>query len=66
MSKEEQILNLIKVNNSIITSKEVSKHGINRIFLTRLVKSGKIERVKKGLHVLPSTWGDEYFNLIYK
>ena len=47
MSKEEQILNLIKVNNGIITSKEVSKHGINRIFLTRLVKSGKIERVKK-------------------
>ena len=65
MSKEEQILNLIKVNNGIITSKEVSKQGINRIFLTRLVKSGKIERVKKGLYVLPNTWGDEYFNLIY-
>ena len=65
MSKEEQILNLIKVNNGIITSKEVSKHGINRIFLTRLVKAGKIERVKKGLYVLPNTWGDEYFNLIY-
>lgn len=65
MSKEEQILNLIKVNNGVITSKEVSKHGINRIFLTRLVKSGKIERVKNGLYVLPNTWGDEYFNLIY-
>ena len=65
MSKEEQILNLIKVNNGIITLKEGSLHGINRIFLTRLVKSGKIERVKKGLYVLPNTWGDEYFNLIY-
>ena len=65
MSKEEQILNLIKVNNGVITSKEVFKHGINRIFLTRLVKSGKIERVKNGLYVLPNTWGDEYFNLIY-
>ena len=65
MSKEEQILNLIKVNNGVITSKEISKHGINRIFLTRLVKSGKIERVKNGLYVLPNTWGDEYFNLIY-
>ena len=39
MSKEEQILNLIKANNGIITSKEISKHGINRMFLTRLVKS---------------------------
>lgn len=65
MGKEEQILNLIKVNNGVITSKEISKHGINRIFLTRLVKSGKIERVKNGLYVLPNTWGDEYFNLIY-
>ena len=48
MSEEERILNLIKVNNGIITSKEVSKHGINRIFLTRLVKSRKIERLKNG------------------
>lgn len=65
MSKEEQILNLIKMNNGLITSKEISKYGINRMFLTRLVKSEKIERVKKGLYVLPNTWGDEYFNLIY-
>ena len=65
MSKEEQILNLIKMNNGLITSKEISKYGINRMFLTRLVKSGKLERVKKGLYVLPNTWGDEYFNLIY-
>ena len=65
MSKEEQMLNLIKANNGIITSKEISKHGINRMFLTRLVKSGKIERLKKGLYVLPNTWRDEYFNLIY-
>ena len=47
MSKEEQILNLIKMNNGLITSKEISKYGINRMFLTRLVKSGKLERVKK-------------------
>ena len=65
MSKEEQILNLIKVNNGIITTKEVCKHGINSVFLTRLVKAGKIERVKNGLYVLPNTLGDEYFNLIY-
>ena len=46
MSKEEKILNLIKVNNGIITTKEVCKQGINSVFLTRLVKAGKIERVK--------------------
>ncbi len=65
MNKEEKILDLIKINNGIITSKEVSEQGINRVFLTRLVKSGRIERVKKGLYILTNTWGDEYFNLIY-
>lgn len=34
-------------------------------FLTRLVNKGELERVKNGLYVLPSTWGDEYFNLTY-
>lgn len=63
MSEEERILNLIKVNNGIITSKQSYKHGINRIFLTRLVKSRKIERVKNRLYVLSNTWNDESFNL---
>ena len=65
MNKEEQILNLMKASDGIITSKEAFKHGINSVFLTRLVKSRKIERVKRGLYVLQNTWGDEYFNLIY-
>ena len=46
MSKEEQILNLIKMNNGLITSKENTKYGINRIFLTSLIKHGKVEREK--------------------
>lgn len=65
MSKEEQILKLIAKNNGILTIEEVNSNHINTIFLTRLVRSGKIERVKKGLYVLPNTWGDEYFNAIY-
>lgn len=63
MKKEEQILKLIEDNNGIITTKEIVKNYINRIFLTRLVNKGELERVKKGLYILPSTWGDEYFNL---
>ena len=63
--KEDIILNLAKINNGIITTKEVVSKNINTVFLTRLVKNKKLERVKKGLYVLPFTWGDEYFNLIY-
>ena len=65
MDKENEILKIIENNNGIITTKEIVKTGINRIFLTRLVNKGKIEKVKNGLYVLPNTWGDEYFNLIY-
>lgn len=65
MSKEEQILKLIEDNNGVITTKEIAQNDINRVFLTRLVNKGQLERVKKGLYVLSSTWGDEYFNLTY-
>lgn len=65
MNKEEQILELIENNNGVITTKEILENNINRVFLTRLVNKGELERVKQGLYVLPSTWGDEYFNLIY-
>ena len=65
MNKEDMILNLAKDNNGIITTKEVVSKNINKVFLTRLVNNKKLERVNKGLYVLPSTWGDEYFNLVY-
>lgn len=65
MNKEQKILKLIENNNGVITTKKIVENGINRVFLTRLVNKGKLERVKNGLYVLPSTWGDEYFNLIY-
>ena len=65
MNKEEKILELANKNNGIIKTKEELKNNINRVFLTRLVNKGTLERVKKGLYVLSSTWGDEYFNLTY-
>ena len=65
MNKEEQILKIIEKKNGIITTKEIVEKHINRVFLTRLVNKGELERVKNGLYVLPFTWGDEYFNLTY-
>ena len=65
MNKEEQILKLIEDNKGVITTKEIAQNDINRVFLTRLVNKRQLERVKNGLYILPSTWGDEYFNLTY-
>ena len=65
MNKEEQILKLLEKNNGVLTIEEINDNSINTMFLTRLVRDGKIERIKKGLYILPNTWGDEYFNTIY-
>ena len=53
MNKEEQILKLIEDNNGVITTKEIAQNDINRVFLTRLVNKGQLERIKNGLYVLP-------------
>ena len=62
MNEEEQFLKLIEDNNRIVTTKKITRNDINRVFLTRLVNEGQLKRVKGGLYVLPSTWGDEYFH----
>lgn len=65
MNAENRIMEQIKQNNGTITTKEVINMKIARVNLSRLVKKGLIERKNHGLYILPTTWGDEYFNLIY-
>ena len=38
MNKEEKILELANKNNGIITTKEVLKNNINRVFLSIILK----------------------------
>ena len=47
MSKEEQILKLIEDNNGVITTKKNAQNDINRVFLTRFINKGQLERAKK-------------------
>ena len=65
MTNEEKILKILRDNNGIITAKEVKENNIEKIYLTRLVNKGVIDRVKRGLYVSKNSWGDEYLNLIY-
>ena len=63
MNNEEQILNLAKDNNGYITTSMVEENGIKRQFLSYLVKKGKIERVDRGIYILPEEPEDIYFIL---
>ena len=65
MYNEEKILKEMQKNNGMITTNEVEQMGIARKTLTRLLEKGLIERKSQGLYVLPNSWGDEYYNLIF-
>lgn len=66
MNCENRIITYMKKNSDTITIEEVNKLGIPRATLSRLINKNLIERVKPGLYVLKDSWGDEYFNLIYR
>ena len=58
MNYEERILNLFK--NGYLCTKEVSEHNIPNIYLTKLVRKGKIERISRGLYSNQTRLDDEY------
>jgi len=47
---EKMILEKIESNNGYITTKEINELGINRFYLSKLEKIGKIERIKRGVY----------------
>ena len=64
MNYEEKVLNILN-EKKIITTNELTKLNIPNVALTRLIEKKKIERVKRGIYVLPNSFGDEYYTLLY-
>ena len=52
MIKENQILEIARSKNGMITTKEVTRNNIPRIYLTKLIKNQKIFRVDRGIYSL--------------
>ncbi|MDD3765454.1 MAG: AbiEi antitoxin N-terminal domain-containing protein [Nevskiales bacterium] len=48
----EAILHLAR-NNEVLTARAVVAHGVPRVALTRLVRSGQLHRIGRGLYALP-------------
>jgi len=46
MNFYDKILKLIEKNNGYVTTKEVVENGINKIFLTNMVRNGKLVRMR--------------------
>ena len=66
MNFYDKILKLIEKNNGYVTTKEVVENGINKIFLTNMVRNGKLVRISKGYYGLPDYIEDEYYKISSK
>jgi predicted transcriptional regulator of viral defense system len=58
---EKLLLDLIDKNDGIITTKQAKEAGISNIYLSNLVKKGKIERIRNGVYLDVNRFGDEYY-----
>lgn len=66
MNFYDKILNLVQKNNGCITTREIVENGINKIFLTNMVRSGKLIRISRGYYGLPDYIEDEYYKISSK
>ena len=62
----DKILKIVKKNNGYVTTKEVVKNGINKTFLTNMVKNGTLVRISRGYYGLPNYIEDEYYKIASK
>ena len=58
MDYENKILKLFK--NGYLTTKTVTLKSIPRVYLSKMLKEGKIERVSRGVYTLKDTLIDEF------
>lgn len=63
MNVSDQIIQMARENNGIVTTADVTKNGILRGNLKSLVASGKLEKTARGVYILPEIWEDEFVNL---
>jgi predicted transcriptional regulator of viral defense system len=66
MSNYDKILDIANKNNGIVTSQMLKDREIPSIYLTRMVKDGKLQRVDRGIYSTEEVMLDEYYLLYEK
>ena len=62
MKVSDQIMQIAKENNGVITTADITERGILRGNLKNLVDSGKLEKTARGVYILPEIWEDEFIS----
>jgi predicted transcriptional regulator of viral defense system len=63
MKHLQEILNLAKQNNGVITTAMVVAARFPRGSLKYLADKGSLERASRGVYMLPEVWEDEFVNI---
>lgn len=63
MIKENQILDIAKENNGIVTTKEITENNIPRIYITKLINDNKLYRVDRGIYSITNKSVDSYYSM---
>ena len=63
MTKKDQILKLFKQKKGIIKLHDLTTINVNKYHLQKLVKTGKVERLKHGIYKLASYQTNEYHEI---
>lgn len=63
MNDSQQIMELAKQNNGVVTTAMVINSGFSRGSLKYLSDTGSLERVSRGVYTLPEVWEDEFVNV---
>jgi predicted transcriptional regulator of viral defense system len=66
MSKKDEVFELMKKNNGIITSQYAKSMGVNNKVLQRMEKSGLLVRVARGLYIDANQMENEYYIAQYR
>lgn len=59
------VMEEIKRNHNIITTKQVMALGFSKALLPKYVKEGLVERVRQGVYILSGESHDDMYTLIF-
>ena len=57
----KNILEIIKKNGGVMTSKQLTDKGISRVYLSKMCKEGVIEKIDRGIYTTKDYIYDEYY-----
>lgn len=66
MNYYDRILKIAERNNGYVTTNEIVKKGINKMFLTNMVKKGTLVKLERGYYGLPNYIEDPYYKIALK